>query len=814
MTKIYEEYFSPVIDGGTCKVYLNNEYLDEFSVPMPDYRAERESDSAVFEQEYFSDGSINYEIEFISSRGQLIVSISAIDQIEKYKNEEKFFRVDIVHRYDELDTEGFNASYGMYAPPAEIPDFFSIRLSRSENIVELLELYSQKNTVSDLSIPLLTHYYKNLKIGSLVFIVAGGDKSVNRLDYKQGLYGIAVVAQEPYDLVDKKYTIDVRFIYFYEKVLSPDDLYPFENTKNIPYIGASTKGVKNQAISLITGMQASSVISASLSLKAINLISVRKLLPWFYSKILGNQKKATVIYDDFPSALNVDLLAKVFSQYIHNFRVKDSSTMIGIFGEWGRGKTFFYKKVNDILEKNSDDKKKYYFCVFQPWKYQEKESAWAYLYQSILDTYIKDGNIPVKTICKCESWFCSNIFFKWQNKAEKILHLNMQRNGKTTLLLFISVFLLFLGVVSALTSNSNYLKSVHFAEVLGLTGLMGIIGYMSKEFLLKSFAGTAKTANYILNAYGKIHSYKNKLGFQNEIEEEIKVLIKTVIPDEENNKLIIFVDDLDRCNEKMIINVIDSLRLILEDSDIRKKIIIISAIDERILKKAVEHKYETKDNKEIETYIEKFFLFGVRLGRLNDENIEELINLYSASINERIEDTENKQLDESESANNTESDTSEYQREKINQRNNRNTQNNSLSNQREEKEENSVEEKILNHEELQYIIEKMKSFNDLTPRKINIFIQRYLFFKALAMELLPKHIFESIDSRIYIGLVLNKDTSSFENMYANYKSTLGERMEITIDGYTEEVSKTDFLKLLSIAETVAPYSLYRNADKV
>ena len=143
---------------------------------------------------------------------------------------------------------------------------------------------------------------------------------------------------------------------------------------------------------------------------------------------------------------------------------------------------------------------------------------------------------------------------------------------------------------------------------------------------------TKGIATDLINHYGKTKNYSNYLGFQNEIEKELKYLINTYIT-ENNERLILFIDDLDRCDEKMIINIMDSLRLVLEDSDINKKLSIITAVDERILLKSIRYKYFDKqisknciNDKE---YIEKFFLLGLKLNYLSDRDKLELTNIVS-----------------------------------------------------------------------------------------------------------------------------------------------------------------------------------------
>ena len=64
----------------------------------------------------------------------------------------------------------------------------------------------------------------------------------------------------------------------------------------------------------------------------------------------------------------------------------------------------------------------------------------------------------------------------------------------------------------------------------------------------------------------KRKSYRGMLGIQNDLEQDLELLIKSVANKPEGEQIILFVDDIDRCETTKILNVVNSLRLILENS--------------------------------------------------------------------------------------------------------------------------------------------------------------------------------------------------------------------------------------------------------
>ena len=90
------------------------------------------------------------------------------------------------------------------------------------------------------------------------------------------------------------------------------------------------------------------------------------------------------------------------------------------------------------------------------------------------------------------------------------------------------------------------------------------------------------------------------------------------------------VDDIDRCSETKMTSIIDSLRTVLENEEIRKRFIIVCSIDPEKIIKGIEYKYKTlyeNDDKKIHTIaieqMDKIFLTGIALAPLNNEQLFE-----------------------------------------------------------------------------------------------------------------------------------------------------------------------------------------------
>lgn len=70
------------------------------------------------------------------------------------------------------------------------------------------------------------------------------------------------------------------------------------------------------------------------------------------------------------------------------------------------------------------------------------------------------------------------------------------------------------------------------------------------------------------------------------------------------SRVILYIDDIDRCNSHKLISIIESLRTILENPEIQERLVVICSVDESKLMKAYEMEFKENGytNEEIEQY--------------------------------------------------------------------------------------------------------------------------------------------------------------------------------------------------------------------
>lgn len=167
----------------------------------------------------------------------------------------------------------------------------------------------------------------------------------------------------------------------------------------------------------------------------------------------------------------------------------------------------------------------------------------------------------------------------------------------------------------------------------------------SLSLLLYKLIENPISAIKIIRKYVARKSYSDVLGLQNEIEKDLECLIKTMVTNED--KILLFVDDIDRCSIEKMIKVIESLRIILENKEIQQRVIVLCSVDSNKLIKGYccQHKELYRNETELveiaREQLDKLFVFSIGLPPLdNTQYGEYLKSLVSQNQDDVVNNTE------------------------------------------------------------------------------------------------------------------------------------------------------------------------------
>lgn len=267
---------------------------------------------------------------------------------------------------------------------------------------------------------------------------------------------------------------------------------------------------------------------------------------------------------------------------------------IGVFGDWGSGKSSILKILSEQLNELDDDT---YVLYFNGWLFEGYDDAKAALLESIIKEFEENQTFDSRV----------------KEKAKKLL------------------------------------KSVNWMRVLGLgfkkiaipaasayfTGGVSLIPYLAEQL------GSLKHEEVSKALQGEnSEEFLNSL-LKDKTEEDKSMLIREfrdgfadLIEDSKIKKLVVVIDDLDRCTPDRLIENLEAIKLFL---NVEKTAFVIGA-DPRIVRHAIEYRYKTdrielsddpnsRNNRIVSDYLEKLIQVPYNLPRLSDNEVETYMTL-------------------------------------------------------------------------------------------------------------------------------------------------------------------------------------------
>lgn len=278
---------------------------------------------------------------------------------------------------------------------------------------------------------------------------------------------------------------------------------------------------------------------------------------------------------------------------------KNLPITIGLYGDWGSGKSSVLK----ILEQQLKNDEETIVIYFDGWSFESFDDAKLALIQGIVDELNKSERLWEKIKDKGDD-FVSGIKEAFKKLKDSI---NWMRVLKVTTKAVIPIasssmtggVSLIPLLVSAFNDNKGNLENL-------------LTGDKAEEFL-----------NEVLQHKTEDGKYEAVREFRKDFEKLIK---KTTF-----KKVVILIDDLDRCLPRHIIDSLEAIKLFL---NVPGTAFIIAA-DEYIVTNAIKSEYnslfnslDNENKKNIgELYMEKFIQLPYRLPSLSNREVETYVNL-------------------------------------------------------------------------------------------------------------------------------------------------------------------------------------------
>lgn len=249
--------------------------------------------------------------------------------------------------------------------------------------------------------------------------------------------------------------------------------------------------------------------------------------------------------------------SKAIQFFIENMIDDNNIQMIALYGDWGSGKTSIMRDI----EKNLNTKENLYHSVFfEVWKHEKDDNIALSLLNCLTNDTIKDKVV------------------------------------KETLDSAIDLFKSF---GSSLSMNLN---------------VMGAGIEFDAEKMMKNY-----------KEFQKEKYTQSFLTIQKNFEKQIGLIEHKILSDKKidtkKGKIIVFLDDLDRCEPHIVLDLLASIKLFYTYG---KRLIFVCGIDKLAVQKAIEIKYQ--EIVKSEEYLEKIFDASFNVPAI--QNFEKLLDFY------------------------------------------------------------------------------------------------------------------------------------------------------------------------------------------
>lgn len=260
---------------------------------------------------------------------------------------------------------------------------------------------------------------------------------------------------------------------------------------------------------------------------------------------------------------------------------------IGVYGDWGSGKSSLIKMSMDELSKDENT-----VClIFNGWLFEGYEDAKTALMGSILDVIEEKRKLTVKAQACIRGLYKSIDKFKLLKSGAK-LGADLVLTG---------------GIGTIVDMGMNSVGKLIADKVTNATSSGGNVSGIIDGIDLEKIQENIEEELSNKEIRNDIREFQNNF---------VELLKETKI-----EKLIIFIDELDRCSPDTILETLEAIRLFLFMGNVA----FIIGADERHISYAVKKKFKEIEGLQIDIgkeYLEKMIQYPIRIPRLNSKEVE------------------------------------------------------------------------------------------------------------------------------------------------------------------------------------------------
>lgn len=291
----------------------------------------------------------------------------------------------------------------------------------------------------------------------------------------------------------------------------------------------------------------------------------------------------------------------------------DTPITVGLFGSWGSGKTSLMRMMQKQLDQGHRNGEKTVTVWFDAWKYDKEEVLWRALLMHTLEALRPEKQSDEdkftdkeQTIIEDLDDLQASLYRDVDREESGGIEIDWREATKGTFKLGLSM----LPILPQIADAGETLKKL----------FDGAKGKDATE-------GAKKAADHLANMFKAQRTliHRDHVQFLDQFQTNFQKVVNRCLP--EKGRLVVFIDDLDRCLPEKAVEILEAVKLFLE----AEQCVYVVGVDHRVIEQGIKVKYkalgldENKDDLPVkgDEYLEKIVQIPFHLPPIVREDIEQ-----------------------------------------------------------------------------------------------------------------------------------------------------------------------------------------------
>jgi formylglycine-generating enzyme required for sulfatase activity len=278
----------------------------------------------------------------------------------------------------------------------------------------------------------------------------------------------------------------------------------------------------------------------------------------------------------------------------------DAPLTIGIFGRWGSGKTSLMRLTQQALPSATNQRGHLYSIWINVWQLSNQDEIWQAFLQALFSSVQRELSL-------------------WQRIDKGKLIRQLAINSYRIVLVITPMIL---GILLAKPSaNWDDVLTLLATPIAG-AGTLVTIGLGLWAVVKPVIEAAHKTINFDIQTMLKYSPYEAKISELMQLQEQFQAIVTTFVG--ETGRLVVFIDDLDRCRPDKAIEVLEAIKVFATT----RYCVYLLGLDYDIVQQGIQQAYHYESAETAAEYLEKIIQIPFHMPPLDEGGIERFIREY------------------------------------------------------------------------------------------------------------------------------------------------------------------------------------------